>query len=296
METGRGKRIATVSVAVGLAVVIAGGLTFRSRILEEYWLYRLDHDLRVSPLFEALGRNAQGYPEFRHRQTAIVMVLLPVGRFWMGAQKEDPNGPNYDPEASSLSGPVHEVTLSPFLIAKYEVSQVEWEKVMGSSPSYFKGRDLPVESVSWRDCQEFCRKTGFKLPTEAQWEYACRARTSGVYAGAGRLDEMGWYVDNSELKTHPVGQKQPNGFGLYDLHGNVYEACEDVCDEEFYAKPEARWRDPLCTSDMSDSSNRVRRGGCWESHASTCGSSRRNGDVGTNVNVYLGFRPVYPLP
>ena len=93
---------------------------------------------------------------------------------------------------------------------------------MGSNPSSFKGTTRPVEQVSWHECKEFCEKLGLGLPSEAQWEYACRAGSSGPYAGSGDLDEMGWYDENSDSKTHPVGEKQPNHFGLYDMHGNVW--------------------------------------------------------------------------
>ncbi len=123
---------------------------------------------------------------------------------------------------------------------KYEVTQEQWQEIMGNNPSYFKG-DLsrPVEHVSWFDCQEFIKKLNartevksagitFRLPTEEEWEYACRAGSTGKYGlladgREGSLDEMGWYLDNSDYKTHPVGQKKPNAWGLYDMHGNVGE-------------------------------------------------------------------------
>ena len=109
--------------------------------------------------------------------------------------------------------------------------------MIGSNPSYFKGKDLPVEQVSWNDLHDadgFLLRTGLVLPTEAQWEYACRAGTGGFYSGTGNMDDMGWYLDNSNTgnghETHPVGEKQPNQFGLYDMHGNVAEWCEGVFD------------------------------------------------------------------
>ena len=244
--------------------------------------------------FEPLGANTYGLPEYRHRQTGIVFVRLPGGTFWMGAQKEDPKGHNYDPEAQEDEGPVHEVTLSPFLIAKYEVTQRQWTRVMEANPSKFMGDDnRSVENVSWNDIQEFEAKTGLTLPTEAQWEYACRAGTTGPFAGTGNLDDMGWYGDYYRGSTHSVGQKAPNGFGLYDMHGNVLEWCEDFYDDTFYSKPEAAGSDPVSSAGSED---RVIRGGGWYNDARNCRSANRNGDYPLIRFSYLGFRPSMPSP
>ncbi len=151
----------------------------------------------------------------------LALILVQPGSFLMGSERGD------DDEA-----PVHEVTISqPFYLGKYEVTQAQWKKVMGSSPSRFKGANRPVEQVSWYDCQEFIEKLNskgngvFRLPTEAEWEYACRAGTTDDYAG--NLDEMGWYDKNNVGKTQPVGKKKANPWGLYDMHGNVSEWCQD---------------------------------------------------------------------
>ena len=269
-----------------LAFTILGLATWRS------WPH-----LRFWHRFQPLGPNAQGYPEYRHKETGLVFVSLPGGTYWMGAQKDDPNGPHYDPDAEAKEAPVHEVTLSSFLIAKCEVSQAEWERVMSTNPSGFKGADFPVESVSWEDYQEFCRKAGLKLPTEAQWEYACRAGSVDRFCWGddeSRLGEFAWCNANSGLKTHAVGQKQPNAFGLHDVHGNVWEWCEDVYDVGFYSKPEAAGPDPLCTS---GSVSRVYRGGSWNSNAERCRSAVRGVNRPYFLNSHVGFRPVYyPLP
>ncbi len=131
----------------------------------------------------------------------------------------------------------------PFELGKYEVTQAQWkqmwQEMMGNNPSHFQNCDqCPVENVSWNDAQEFIKKLNamndgytYRLPTEAEWEYACRAGTSGDYAGD--LDSMAWYKNNSGGQTHPVGQKQPNGFGLYDMHGNVWEWVEDLFHDSF---------------------------------------------------------------
>ena len=230
--------------------------------------------------FESLSKNAQGYPEYRHRQTGIVFVSLPGGTFAMGS-------PEDEEERESHEGPVHDVTLSPFLIAKYEVSQAEWTRVMKGNPSVSLGGDLPVDTVSWGACRKFCADTGLALPTEAQWEYACRAGTIGPYAGPGDLDAMGWYQENSGGATHPVGGKRANDFGLHDMHGNVWEWCEDALDEEFYKTPTATQKNPVCKSKPE---LRVIRGGSWFDAAGICRSALRYGDDPSLTQGHFGVR------
>ena len=155
----------------------------------------------------------------------IRLKLLPAGTFWMGEDLD-----------------AHKVTLTqPFYLGVYEVTQEQYERVMGKNPSNFKGPQNPVEKVSWDDAVEFCRKLSelpeekaagriYRLPTEAEWEYACRAGTTTKYSfgdSESELGEYGWFDKNSDRKTHPVGQKQPNKWGLYDMHGNVWEWCSD---------------------------------------------------------------------
>ncbi|MBQ4142443.1 MAG: SUMF1/EgtB/PvdO family nonheme iron enzyme, partial [Thermoguttaceae bacterium] len=188
----------------------------------------------------------------------------------------------------------HEVTLTRgFWMLETEVTQAMWQSVMGTDPSEFKGSQNPVENVSWKECDDFCEKLSGKLgltvslPTEAQWEYACRAGTTGAYAGD--LDEMGWYGSNSGSKTHPVGQKKPNGWGIYDMHGNVWEWCSD-------------WYDSHSASPTSDPTgpnsglNRVNRGGGWYDFAQFCRSANRDGSPPYGRSNILGFRPVLASP
>ncbi len=210
------------------------------------------------------------------------MVWCPPGRFLIG---ESGGGRMNDTMQ-------HWVELTKgFWMAKVPVTQAQWRSVMGNNPSSHKGDNLPVECVSWNDVQEFCWTTGngLQLPTEAQWEYACRAGTTGPYGGTGRLDEMGWYDGNSGLKLHPVGTKQPNAWGLYDMHGNVYEWCAD-----WYGAYEDRvMTDP---KGASAGAYRVMRGGCCIFPDYLCRSSERRFRDPLRADYYLGFRPVRILP
>ena len=164
---------------------------------------------------------------------------------------------------------------------------------MGNNQSFFRGEVLPVEQVSWGDCQAFCEKAGLQLPTEAQWEYACRGGTTGPYAGTGNIDDMGWYGESSTSKTHPIGRKKANGFGLYDMHGNIWEWRADAYDQDFYFKPEASGLDPVCTSfpDNAQRRYRVGRGGSHRHDPWTCTSFRRSRIFPTRRYRYLGLRP-----
>ena len=201
----------------------------------------------------------------------IEMVKVEAGSFNMGATSEMENP--YEDEK-----PVHRVTLTNnYYVGKYEVTQALWQAVMGSNPSSFKGYDLPVEKVSWNDCQDFISKlnamTGkrFRLPTEAEWEYAARGgkKSRGYqYSGSNTLGDVAWYSDNSGKKTHAVGTKQPNELGIYDMTGNVWEWCQD-------------WYGSYSSSPQTNPTGAVRgscrvgRGGSWGNSARYCRSSYR---------------------
>lgn len=215
------------------------------------------------------------------------MVYVEGGTFTMGATSEQGS------DAESDEKPAHQVTLSSFSIGKYEVTQEEWQAVMGSNPSNFKGSKRPVENVSWEDCQDFIRKlnqlTGkrFHLPTEAEWEYAARGgnRSRGYkYAGGDNLGSVAWYDDNSGDETHPVGQKSPNELGLYDMSGNVWEWCQD----RFGSYSSSSQTNPTGPNSGSD---RVLRGGSWLDYAWFCRSSyRSNFGTPSYRNYRLGLR------
>jgi formylglycine-generating enzyme required for sulfatase activity/uncharacterized caspase-like protein len=223
------------------------------------------------------------------------MVTLPAGSFLMGS-------PASDPDAESDEKPQHQVTLKSFSIGKYSVTQEQYQAVMGNNPSNFKDNPKnPVENVSWNDAQEFCKKlsqlTGkkYRLPTEAEWEYACRAGTqTRFYFGddAAKLGDYGWYNENSGSKTHPVGQKKPNDWGLYDMSGNVWEWCENPYHDSYANKPENIKNNGNTAWPSSDISLRVMRGGSWNVNSRNCRSANRFRDYADYRYYYVGFRLV----
>jgi formylglycine-generating enzyme required for sulfatase activity len=212
-------------------------------------------------------------------------VLIPAGSFMMG---------------DAQAGPIHKVKITEsFYLGKYEVTQQQWEAVMGNNPSDFKGPQNPVEKVSWEDCQAFLKKIGkkfastgtkFRLPTEAQWEYACRAGSTTKYCfgdDEAKLVDYAWFGKNAKSKTHPVGEKKANAWGLYDMHGNVWEWCADWYDENYYGR--SPLEDPPGPSERS---NRVLRGGSWRYYASVCASAYRMYDSPKFRDYRYGFRVV----
>ena len=211
-------------------------------------------------------------------------VLIRPGSFIMGSD-------NGLPEEK----PVHKVTLTkPFYLGTFEVTQEQWQSVMGSNPSGFNGPKLPVEQVSWNDCQIFLAKLQekagkkFALPTEAQWEYACRAGTTTRYScgdNVATLAEYGWFRSKPGT-THPVGEKKPNPWGLYDMHGNVWEWCADWLNG---SDPNGDATDP---QGASSGSFRVLRGGAWANDAVGLRSSYRNGSTPGIRNFAFGLRCV----
>lgn len=216
------------------------------------------------------------------------MVYVSGGTFTMGGTSEQ-GSDAYDDEK-----PTHNVTLSSYYICKYEVTQALWRAVMGSNPSYFKGDNLPVEQVSWNDCQTFINRlnsyTGrnFRLPTEAEWEFAARGGNYSrryKYSGSNYIGDVAWYDGNSGNRTHPVGTKQANELGLYDMSGNVWEWCSD-------------WYGSYSSYSQSNptgatsGSYRVLRGGSWGSSARFCRSSYRSDLTPGSGSSILGLRLV----
>jgi len=239
------------------------------------------------------------------------LVLIPAGKFMMGS-------PAAEAGQSSEEGPQHEVTISkPFYMGVFEVTQEQYEAVMGVNPSSFKGAKNPVEYVSWNDAVEFCRKLSARtvkkvmLPTEARWEYACRAGTATAFhtgdalkpgqanaafpSNPGILDRiMAWVGISSAKKTiqtTPAGSFSPNGLGLYDMHGNVWEWCSDWHADKYYANsPKTDPQGP------EDGSARVLRGDCWYCDPWSCRSALRSWITPGGRDYGVGFRVAVDLP
>jgi sulfatase modifying factor 1 len=215
------------------------------------------------------------------------MVLVPAGSFAMGNRRDKED-----------AAAVHKVTVGAFLMDKYEVTQEEFARLKLPDPSHFKGPLLPAEQITWEQAATYCnarsraeglqpcynvetsecnfQADGYRLPTEAEWEYACRAGSDEDYSFGGDLRKLGeyaWFAENSSQKTHPVGQKKPNAWGLFDMHGNVAEWCNDVYDQGYYKRsPEANPHGP------ADGKEYVLRGGSWKSPADALRSSYRLGE------------------
>jgi len=220
------------------------------------------------------------------------LVLIPAGEFLMGSVDSDE-------DTDDAEKPQHRVRITkPFYLGAYEVTQGQYERVMGANPSTFEGTDRPAERVSWDDSQEFCRGLSdlpdekaagrvYRLPTEAEWEYACRAGTTTQYCFGDReelLGEYAWY-DDSESITHPAGKKKPNAWGLFDMHGNVWEWCADWHAADYYEQSPVD--DPHCSSGAPF---RVIRGGSWLQDAEYCRSAARHGKIPLYRDVDVGFR------
>ena len=217
---------------------------------------------------------------------SFAMVPVAGGTFTMGATSEQ--GTNID----SNEKPTHQVTLSSYMIGKTEVTQALWQAVMGSNPSYFRGDNLPVEQVSWDDCQKFITKlnalTGknFRLPTEAEWEYAARGGNMSQgykYSGSNEIGDVAWYDNNSGNKTHSVATKAPNELGIYDMSGNLWEWCSD-----WYGSYSSTAQTNPTGPDSG--SNRIIRGGSWGHDLLDCRVAIRGAIGQTSRSYYIGLR------
>ena len=212
----------------------------------------------------------------------ILMAYCPPGEFVMGSPVDEvyrcPNEPQ------------HHVRLTRgYWIGKYLVTQEQWQIIMGVNVSYFIGDKLPVDQVNWNECQEFVKrlkaftKFEMRLPTDAEWEYACRAGTIGPFSGNGVLDDMGWHEGNSDDTTHPVGMKLPNAWGIYDMHGNVWEWCNDWYGDNIL-------KNTINPTGPDAGDERIMRGGAWDCHYRECRSARRFKCHPNKRDYFYGFR------
>lgn len=231
-----------------------------------------------------------GVPVTSTNSIGMKLVVIPPGEFAMGSPVGEPERKDNETQ--------HPVRLSKaFSIGVYEVTQSQYEEVMGSNPSQFRSPSNPVENVSWDDAVEFCQKLSgipaeksagrvYRLPTEAEWEYACRAGTTTAYSfgdDKSQADQYAWFRDNSSGTTQAVGEKLPNGWGLYDMHSNVWEWCEDR-----YARyPSGAATDPR---GPDKGSYRVQRGGGWFNVAARGRSASRDTSIPTYRSSMVGFR------
>ena len=241
-------------------------------------------------------------------ESGVEMIRLPGGRFTMGDKDE-------------IDAPLHEVVISPFYMDKYLVTQEEYQRVMGKNPSRWKGSTNPVEQVRWSDAVRYCNArsrleglqacydlsawecdfdaNGYRLPTEAEWEYACRAGTKMAYYfgnDPSKLKDHAWFKQNAGSKPRPVGQKRPNPWGLYDMHGNVWEWCNDFYKVDYYQEsPQENPKGP------ATGETKVVRGGAWKFSAESCRSGYRYNedpgyaDICFGYDIY-GFRCVRNTP
>jgi formylglycine-generating enzyme required for sulfatase activity len=259
----------------------------RSAPLEEMILRSLDH-LSDSAELIALEPRPGEERDFQIAPGLTMrMCWCPPGEFLMGSPESEAG--RWDHETQ-----VRVVLSKGFWIGKTQVTQAQWEAVMGENPSRFEGSNRPVDCVSWHDTQEFLERVNLligdasgermTLPTEAQWEYAARAGQAGMYAG-GSLNDVAWYTCNSESKTHPVGTKKANAWGLHDMCGNVWEWCQDWYDDELLGG-----NDPI---GPGSGSGRVIRGGCWNLSGRYCRLAYRDYFGFPSIAVYgFGFRAV----
>jgi formylglycine-generating enzyme required for sulfatase activity len=251
------------------------------------------------------SRQAQFFTVDLGKQALLEMVAIDSGRFTMGAT----NGEKY---ATDREGPQHRVDVQPFFIGKYPITQAQWQAVailpkvnrdLDARPSHFKGDRLPVESVSWLNAIEFCDRlsnfTGvsYRLPSEAEWEYACRAGTDTPFAyGETITSQVANYgseyayaaesVGEYRQTTTPVGQFSPNGFGLHDMHGNVWEWCADLWHDSYAGAP----TDSRAWVQGGNANWRALRGGGWSDYPSQSRSAQRSGYPVDGLNRIIGFR------
>ncbi len=240
---------------------------------------------------------AQYFTEDLGNGVNLEMIAIPGGKFLMGTDDEEIERlvKQFEWESFRAEKPQHEVTVKLFFMGKYPVTQAQYQQVMSKNPSSFKGDEQPVEQVSWEDAVEFCQRLSkltvqeYRLPSEAEWEYACRARTTTPFHfGKTITDKLAHY---NASETVRVGQFLPNAFGLYDMHGQVWEWCEDNWHDNYEGAPEdgSAWLSEV-------SIMKVMRGGSWVNNPSFCRSANRDNVMRDRHNCLIGFRVVCVAP
>lgn len=246
--------------------------------------------LSVVFLATMLMAKAQSNRTFEVNGVSFAMIYVEGGTFTMGATPEQGS------DASGDEKPAHSVTLSSYCIGQTEVTQCLWEAVMGNNPSTVKDDSRPVDNISWKDCEKFINKLNkltkqkFRLPTEAEWEFAARGGTQSrgyKYSGSNTLNEVGWYIDNNIAYLHAVGTKSYNELGIYDMSGNVCEWCQDWFDEY----EETSQTNPQGPSSSSDS-EKIFRGGSSSDNSKACRVTHRDGNRPSFKSEGLGLRLV----
>jgi formylglycine-generating enzyme required for sulfatase activity len=249
-------------------------------------------------LLIATAIDATAAPKTVTTKTGIKMAIIPAGTFIMGSEKGRPD-----------EKPVHKVKVNSFYMDVYEVTQKSFIAIRGSNPSKFKDKKGSVERIRWTDAVRYCNarskadglepcydiktwkcdfsKNGYRLPTEAEWEYACRGGNEGELFFSGGIAILGryaWFRKNSREKVHPVGKKRPNAYGLYDMYGNVLEWCNDNYSKDYYAASAVdNPRGPL------KSKKKVLRGGSWATRGKYCRNATRNSDAPTTADICQGY-------
>lgn len=240
------------------------------------------------PPSDPLKRGDKAFRDDLGNGVHIEMVRIPSGRLALGS-------PTNETGRQENESPISEVNIPAFYMAKFVVTQEQWVTIMGSNPAIFRENlQAPVESISWLEAQDFCRKLAarsqhfYRLPSESEWEYACRASTNTAYHfgdSPAQLADYAWFADNANKRSQPVGQKVPNPWGLYEMHGGVWEWCEDIWHDNFNGAPAdgSAWID-------SNSSRRVRKGGSWSNQSKQCRSASREWHWQSDRYNDIGFR------
>ncbi len=243
-------------------------------------------------LFAAEAAFADPPKTFRDCPSCPEMVVVPAGSFVMGTPDTARSGPN--DSGNDKEKPARTLQMKSFSLGKYEVTQAEWVAIMGNNPSENEGKNLPVDHVSWEMAQSFVEKlsqvTGkkYRLPSEAEWEYAARAGTSKEYYDSDEMDALygyAWFNANSGKEVNTVGEKKPNHFGLYDMYGNVWEWTQDCWNPSYQGAPQtqAAWEEGNCEY-------RVNRGGSWSNVSRMLRSAFRSRFASTLTSTYFGLR------